>query len=41
MDVTPDEPAAALTGHARWVRVSHWVLAASLLTLATSGTFRN
>ena len=25
------------TGHARWVRASHWVLAASVLTLAFSG----
>lgn len=25
------------TGHAAWVRVSHWVLAASVLTLAFSG----
>lgn len=31
----PQRPAPA--GHARWVRVSHWVLAASLLTLALSG----
>jgi thiosulfate reductase cytochrome b subunit len=26
-----------LAGHARWVRISHWVLAASVLTLAVSG----
>jgi hypothetical protein len=36
-------PAGEITGaglvppHARWVRVSHWVLALSLLTLAISG----
>lgn len=24
-------------GHARWVRISHWILAASVLTLAVSG----
>jgi thiosulfate reductase cytochrome b subunit len=28
-----------LPGHARWVRVSHWILAASLLTLAVTGYF--
>ena len=27
------------SSHARWVRVSHWILAASLLTLAVSGYF--
>lgn len=27
----------AMAGHARWVRVSHWILAASVLTLAFSG----
>lgn len=27
----------AVAGHARWLRVSHWVLAASVLTLAFSG----
>ena len=27
----------SVTGHARWVRLSHWVLAASVLTLAFSG----
>ena len=26
-------------GHARWVRIAHWVLAMSLLTLAVSGVF--
>jgi thiosulfate reductase cytochrome b subunit len=25
------------TGHARWVRISHWILAASVLTLAVTG----
>src|SRR5215510_11381481 len=29
--------AAAGTGHARWTRVTHWILAASVLTLAISG----
>jgi thiosulfate reductase cytochrome b subunit len=28
---------AAVEGHARWVRTSHWVIAASVLTLAFSG----
>jgi thiosulfate reductase cytochrome b subunit len=32
-----DEPKNSVAGHARWVRVSHWVLAASVLTLAFSG----
>ncbi len=27
----------SVAGHARWVRLSHWVLAASVLTLAVSG----
>lgn len=26
-----------VTGHARWLRISHWILAASVLTLALSG----
>jgi len=26
-----------MTGHARWVRICHWILTASLLTLAFSG----
>lgn len=30
-------PRSAVAGHARWVRISHWVLAASVLTLAFSG----
>ena len=28
---------SSAAGHARWVRVSHWILAASVLTLAVSG----
>jgi thiosulfate reductase cytochrome b subunit len=32
-----DEPKNSVAGHARWIRVSHWVLAASVLTLAFSG----
>lgn len=28
---------SSVTGHAGWVRVSHWILAASVLTLAFSG----
>jgi len=28
---------SSVAGHARWVRVSHWILAASVLTLAVSG----
>src|SRR5215831_3257001 len=27
----------SVAGHARWVRLSHWILAASVLTLAFSG----
>ena len=27
----------SVAGHARWVRISHWILAASVLTLAVSG----
>ena len=34
-----DEPARAgdVPGHARWVRISHWIVTASLLTLAFTG----
>jgi len=32
-----DEPKSSVAGHARWVRLSHWILAASVLTLAFSG----
>jgi len=32
-----DHHAPPGSGHARWVRISHWVLAASVLTLAVSG----
>ncbi len=31
------EPKRSAAGHARWLRVSHWFLAASVLTLAFSG----
>jgi thiosulfate reductase cytochrome b subunit len=27
----------SVAGHARWVRISHWILAASVLTLAVTG----
>lgn len=39
MDVVVPEPeaSAARVTHARWVRVSHWIVAASLLTLAATG----
>ena len=30
-------PMRPVAGHTRWVRVSHWILAASVLTLAFSG----
>ncbi|HTX23327.1 MAG TPA: cytochrome b/b6 domain-containing protein [Steroidobacteraceae bacterium] len=32
-----DEPKSSVAGHARWVRLSHWILAASVLTLVFSG----
>jgi thiosulfate reductase cytochrome b subunit len=32
-----DETKSSVAGHARWVRFSHWILAASVLTLAFSG----
>jgi len=36
--VTLDEvQRRSVTGHARWVRFSHWILATSVLTLAISG----
>ena len=35
--ISVDEPKISVAGHARWVRVSHWILAASVLTLAFSG----
>jgi thiosulfate reductase cytochrome b subunit len=31
------EPKSSSAGHARWVRFTHWILAASVLTLAFSG----
>jgi thiosulfate reductase cytochrome b subunit len=31
------ERATGVQGHARWVRISHWILTASLLTLAFTG----
>ena len=35
--ISVDEPKSSVVGHARWVRVSHWILAVSVLTLAFSG----
>lgn len=35
--VVEREQTRAVQPHARWVRISHWILAASLLTLAFSG----
>jgi thiosulfate reductase cytochrome b subunit len=35
--ISVDEPKRSVAGHARWVRVSHWILAVSVLTLAFSG----
>ena len=35
--ISVDEPKSSVAGHARWVRVSHWILAVSVLTLAFSG----
>ena len=32
-------PGMSHSGHTRWVRVSHWVMAVSVLTLAYSGFF--
>lgn len=32
-----EQPRYSVEGHARWVRFSHWTLAASVLTLAFSG----
>jgi thiosulfate reductase cytochrome b subunit len=39
MPEAPGEPrqASGVQSHARWVRISHWMLAVSLLTLAFSG----
>src|SRR5262249_14976969 len=35
--ISVGEPTRSIAGHAIWVRVSHWVLAASVLTLAFTG----
>lgn len=35
--ISAHEPRRSAVGHARWLRVSHWFLAASVLTLAFSG----
>jgi len=35
--ISVGEPKSSVPGHARWVRISHWILAASVLTLAFSG----
>jgi len=32
-----EELRTTVAGHASWVRISHWILAASVLTLAFSG----
>lgn len=38
MDEGPDQPGSSGgEGHARWVRLSHWILTLSVLTLAFSG----
>lgn len=35
--ISVDEPKSSVAAHARWVRISHWILAVSVLTLAVSG----
>ena len=35
--VTAARPELEMAGHARWVRISHWLLTASILTLAFTG----
>ena len=35
--ILEDQPRCKVAGHARWVRISHGILAASVLTLAFSG----
>jgi thiosulfate reductase cytochrome b subunit len=35
--LTESKPASAVTQHARWVRLSHWIVTASFLTLAFTG----
>jgi thiosulfate reductase cytochrome b subunit len=35
--LSADEPQYSGAGHARWIRISHWILAASVLVLAFSG----
>ena len=35
--VTAARPELEMAGHARWVRISHWLLTASVLTLAFTG----
>jgi thiosulfate reductase cytochrome b subunit len=35
--ISRDLPTSSVAGHARWVRLSHWILAASVLTLAFTG----
>ena len=37
VDAHLERPESRRAGHARWVRVCHWLLAASVLTLAFSG----
>ena len=35
--ISAHEPTMSKTGHAPWVRLAHWVIAASVLTLLFSG----
>jgi len=35
--ISAHEPAASKAGHTRWVRLAHWIIAASVLTLVFSG----
>ena len=37
VEILGGQPKYSALGHARWVRISHWILAASVLTLAFSG----
>src|SRR5262249_17164706 len=36
-EISTHEPTMSKTGHAPWVRLAHWVIAASVLTLVFSG----
>lgn len=37
IEASPDNAVSSSEGHRRWVRVSHWVIVASFLTLAFTG----